>query len=171
MKLCKLRRQSNKEALEGCPQQGAPGVGQHSLMLRRPRRLVGCPQSLRGGGGRALQGVSSAAFSRLLINAEAPSWHIGCWVSACIPPGGRQRARVVVTASEHPSSAGVIKLVPGHVSTHRMARQPFDRTAPLKVQAEEIGEAPTPWAWAIYRGADRFSSCVPAPSITIVPKL
>ena len=33
---------------------------------------------------------------------------------------------------------------------------PFDRTEPLQVQVEAIGEAPTPWAWVIYRGAHRF---------------
>lgn len=33
-----------------------------------------------------------------------------------------------------------------------MVRPPFDRTEPLQVHAEEIGEAPTPWAFAIYRG-------------------
>jgi hypothetical protein len=33
---------------------------------------------------------------------------------------------------------------------------PFDRTAPLTVHAEATGKAPSPWAWAIYRGANRF---------------
>jgi hypothetical protein len=33
--------------------------------------------------------------------------------------------------------------------------QRFDRTDPLKVQAENTGQAPTPWAWAIYRGSER----------------
>jgi hypothetical protein len=33
---------------------------------------------------------------------------------------------------------------------------PFDRDNPLRVQAEAVGEAPTLWAWAIYRGANRF---------------
>lgn len=33
---------------------------------------------------------------------------------------------------------------------------PFDRSHPLNVHAEATGEAPLAWAWAIYRGADRF---------------
>ena len=37
-----------------------------------------------------------------------------------------------------------------------MAGRPFDRTEPLRVQAEATGEAPRPWRWAIYRGADHF---------------
>lgn len=32
----------------------------------------------------------------------------------------------------------------------------FDRTEPLRVRAEATGEAPEPWAWAIYRGDDCF---------------
>lgn len=37
-----------------------------------------------------------------------------------------------------------------------MARRPFDRAEPLRVQAEAIGGASAPWAWAIYRGAGHF---------------
>lgn len=33
---------------------------------------------------------------------------------------------------------------------------PFDRSHPLNVRTEATGEAPLAWAWAIYRGADRF---------------
>jgi hypothetical protein len=33
---------------------------------------------------------------------------------------------------------------------------PFDRDDPLRVEAEAVGEASTPWAWAIYRGVNRF---------------
>jgi hypothetical protein len=32
----------------------------------------------------------------------------------------------------------------------------FSRAEPLRVHAEVTGEAPTLWAWAIYRGTDRF---------------
>jgi hypothetical protein len=33
---------------------------------------------------------------------------------------------------------------------------PFDRDNPLRVRAEAVGKAPKLWAWAIYRGSDRF---------------
>ena len=33
---------------------------------------------------------------------------------------------------------------------------PFDRSEPLRVRAESVSTGPTPWCWAIYRGADRF---------------
>ena len=33
---------------------------------------------------------------------------------------------------------------------------PYDRSVPLSVQTEATGKAPTAWAWAIYRGAERF---------------
>lgn len=37
-----------------------------------------------------------------------------------------------------------------------MKQQRFDRTTPLRVRAEAVGEKPTPWAWAIYRGTPLF---------------
>ena len=33
---------------------------------------------------------------------------------------------------------------------------PFDRNEPLRVRAESAGTGLTPWAWAIYRGANQF---------------
>lgn len=33
---------------------------------------------------------------------------------------------------------------------------PFDRNEPLRVRAEAVSTGPAPWAWAIYRGVDRF---------------
>lgn len=33
---------------------------------------------------------------------------------------------------------------------------PFDRNEPLKVRAEAADTGLTPWAWAIYRGANQF---------------
>lgn len=33
---------------------------------------------------------------------------------------------------------------------------PFDRSEPLRVRAEAVSTGLTPWAWAIYRGADQF---------------
>jgi hypothetical protein len=33
---------------------------------------------------------------------------------------------------------------------------PFDRNDPLRVQVEAVGKAPKVWAWAIYRGTNRF---------------
>lgn len=33
---------------------------------------------------------------------------------------------------------------------------PFDRSEPLRVRAEAVSTGPTPWAWAIYRGTERF---------------
>ena len=33
---------------------------------------------------------------------------------------------------------------------------PFDRNEPLRVRAEAIDTGLTPWAWAIYRGANQF---------------
>ena len=32
---------------------------------------------------------------------------------------------------------------------------PFERSQPLTVRLEAIGIEPTPWAWAIHRGANR----------------
>ena len=33
---------------------------------------------------------------------------------------------------------------------------PFNRNDPLRVRAEAAGNDLTPWAWAIYRGANQF---------------
>lgn len=44
----------------------------------------------------------------------------------------------------------------GALSGENGSVMPFDRDNPLWVRAEAVGKAPKLWAWAIYRGGDRF---------------
>ena len=48
-----------------------------------------------------------------------------------------------------------MRLLPLTIEDQAGRATPFDRSQPLRVRAEAIGSEPTPWGWAIYRGANR----------------